>query len=137
MSLNYLRESSTIKREDRLIRPLFVKGLSNRECARIANTSTGSVSKEILEMKKELARAEGIPITQAHKIKAERLRECFYDDPFKYAEKPKKIDDVHNPQLTNTPPSLPVKSTNSEKVFNNTGEIAGRSEVMNSVEIIT
>jgi len=121
-----------------LIRQLFIKGLSSRESARIANTSTGSISKEILEMKKEMARQEGIPMKQANKISIDRVREYFLDDPFKFQRKKEKNGEtVQNPELTNTPPPLPVMTENSRKLSGKSSEIVSRGIDTTSVEVIT
>lgn len=106
-----------------LIRPLFVKGLSNRECARLASTSTGSVSKEILEMKKEMAKEEGMPSKKAHTIKADTLREYFYDDPFKIYNKI-QMSKKDNLKI----PAIPISASKKEK---------NHLELSRSVEIIT
>ncbi len=132
-----------------LIRQLFIKGISSRESARIANTSTGSISKEILEMKLEMAKAQGIPKTQANRISIDRLREYFLDDPFKHQRKEKeekkeeipKKEDVNqiitHPELKDElPPLPPVIDERSPRHSARTSEIVTRGGDTTSVEII-
>jgi len=132
-----------------LIRQLFIKGLSSRESARIANTSTGSISKEILEMKLEMAKAQGIPKNQANKVSIDKLREYFLDDPFKHQRKnekenkkeepPEKVDlnkTLDHPELTATLPPLPPVITDRPRQSTRSSEIVTRGFDTTSVEII-
>ncbi len=119
-------------RPSTLIRQLFIKGISSRESARIANTSTGSISKEILEMKKEMAKAEGIPMTKANSIKIDTVREYFLDDPFKIQKKISREKKEQEKSLKIEPP--PIPQTNQAKVVEYSGDNGQENRM---IEIIT
>ncbi len=79
-------------RPSKLIRQLFKKGLTYQESARIANTSQGSVGKEVFKMKEELAKERGLDLSEAKNISTIDLRKHFQkeDNSLELSEPAKK-----------------------------------------------